>query len=126
MNAFLTDPQQRHGGVSLSFLLCVLCASLLNSFGASALALGPVNEAASWPLAIEAKVDSRGIFLRNVVAQTFNQLLPEVRIADAPAFGRSAVYTRGQLNDLLAKAAPDLVPVWSGPERIRVVRRGRM
>jgi flagella basal body P-ring formation protein FlgA len=102
----------------LSFLLCALC-SLFSS------ALAAQNESASWPLAAEAKVDSRGIFLRNVVAQTFNQPLPEVRIADAPVFGRFAVYTRAQLNDLLAKAAPEVIPVWSGPERIRVVRRSR-
>jgi len=99
---------------------------LLSAHAASALALGSPNEAASWPLATEAKVDSRGVFLRNVVAQTYTQPLAEVRIADAPAFGRIAVYTRAQLNDLLAKAAPEVVPVWSGPERVRVVRRSRM
>jgi flagellar basal body P-ring formation protein FlgA len=119
MNIFLTAPKQRHRGVSLSFLLCALCSLFSASFAAS-------SESASWPLATEAKVDSRGIFLRNVVAQTFTQPLPEIRIADAPVFGRFAVYTRAQLNDLLAKAAPELIPVWSGPERIRVVRRSRM
>ena len=110
----------------MSFLLCVLCASFLNSFAASALSLGAQPEAASWPLAAETKVDSRGIFLRNVIAQTFTQPLPEVRIADAPAFGRAAVFTRTQLNDLLAKAAPELIPVWSGPDRVRVIRRSRV
>jgi flagella basal body P-ring formation protein FlgA len=102
----------------LSFLLCALCSLFSPSFAAS-------TESASWPLATEAKVDSRGIFLRNVIAQTFTQPLAEVRIADAPVFGRAAVYTRAQLNDLLAKAAPELIPVWSGPERVRVVRRSR-
>src|ERR1051325_291206 len=128
MNQFLTPThlKQRRRGVSLSFLLCVLCASFLNSFAASALSLGAQPEAASWPLAAETKVDSRGIFLRNVIAQTFTQPLPEVRIADAPAFGRAAVFTRTQLNDLLAKAAPELIPVWSGPDRVRVIRRNRV
>ena len=110
----------------MSFLLCALCASLLSSHAASALALGSSNESASWPLAIEAKVDSRGVFLRNVVAPTHTQPLTEVRIADAPAFGRVVVYTRAQLNDLLAKTAPEVVPVWSGSERVRIVRRSRM
>src|SRR5687768_16402458 len=108
MNRILTAPPQRHGGVSLSFLLCVLCG--LFSFANARANGAALNESASWPLATEAKVDSRGIFLRNVVAATFNQALPEVRIADAPAFGRVAVYTRAQLNDLLAKAAPELIP----------------
>jgi flagella basal body P-ring formation protein FlgA len=129
MNIFLT-PQQRHRGVSLSFLLCALCSLFFspNARAASAFDLGgpSTNQAASWPLAIEAKVDGRGIFLRNVIAANFTQPLPDVRIADAPAFGRYAIYTRAQLNDLLAKTAPELIPVWSGPERIRVVRRARM
>jgi flagella basal body P-ring formation protein FlgA len=113
----------------LSFLLCCLCAFSLNALGASAFDLaGPatVNQSASWPLATEAKVDGRGIFLRNVVAASYNQPLQEVRITDAPPFGRAAVYTRAQLTDLLAKAAPELIPVWSGPERIRIVRRSRL
>jgi flagella basal body P-ring formation protein FlgA len=112
----------------LSFLLCALCAFLLkvNSFAASALALGTQTESASWPLASEAKVDSRGIFLRNVVAQNYTLPLPDVRITDAPAFGRAVIYTRAQLNDLLAKAAPEIVPMWNGPDRVRVVRRSRM
>lgn len=128
MTQFLTPTptQQSRRGVSLSFLLCALCASLLGAHAASALALGSTAESASWPLANEAKVDSRGIFLRNVVAQTHTGSLPEVRITDAPAFGRVAVYTRAQLNDLLAKAAPEIIPMWSGPERVRVVRRTRI
>ena len=117
MNTLQTAPTQRHRGVSLSFLLCALCG--LFSFATIA------NESASWPLATEAKVDSRGIFLRHVVAPTFNQPLAEIRIADAPAFGKTAVYTRSQLNDLLAKAAPELIPLWSGPERVRIVRKSR-
>lgn len=113
----------------MSFLLCVLCVlfSGVNSRAASAFDFAPVttNQSASWPLATEVKVDSQGIFLRHVVAATFKQPLPEVRISDAPAFGKFAIYTRTQLNDLLAKAAPELIPVWSGPDRVRVTRRAR-
>jgi flagella basal body P-ring formation protein FlgA len=96
------------------------------SFAAAPNAITSANESATWPLGTEAKVDSRGIFLRNVVAPNFTATLPEVRIADAPPFGRAVVYTRNQLNDLLAKAAPEIIPMWSGPERIRIVRRSRV
>ena len=123
---FPAATNQRRRGVSLSFLLCAFCCSLFTTFGASALSLGPAGDAASWPLAPEAKVDSRGIFLRNLVSANFTQPLPEVRLADAPAFGRGAVFTRAQLNDLLARVAPEVTPVWSGPDRVRVVRRSRM
>jgi flagella basal body P-ring formation protein FlgA len=109
----------------LSFLLCALCITVSTSFGASAFGVPVAHESASWPLATETKVDGRGIFLRNVVAPNFTAALPEVRISDAPPFGRAAVYTRAQLNDLLAKAAPELIPMWSGPERVRVLRRSR-
>jgi flagella basal body P-ring formation protein FlgA len=104
--------------MNLFLLLCVLCASVVNNFGAP--------QSASWPLAAEAKVDSRGIFLRNLVAASFTETLPEVRLADAPAFGKAAVMTRAQITDLLAKMAPELTPVWSGPERVRIARRSRM
>jgi flagella basal body P-ring formation protein FlgA len=127
MNSLQQTPAQRRRAVSLSFLLCVLCAPIFHGRAASALALnGPGGtEAASWPLAIEAKVDSRGVFLRNVISANFTQSLPEIRVADAPAFGRATALTRAQITDALAKAAPDLIPVWSGPERVRIVRRAR-
>jgi flagella basal body P-ring formation protein FlgA len=125
MNIFLTPQIQKHRGVSLSFLLCVLCIAFSRAFAAGPSATISANEAASWPLATDAKVDGRGIYLRNVVAPNFTTALPEVRIADAPPFGRAAVYTRAQLNDLLAKAAPEIIPMWSGPERVRIVRRSR-
>src|ERR1051325_2562625 len=99
MNIFLTPQKQRHGGVSLSFLLCVLCALFSNVFAASSLVPETMSESATWPLAPEAKVDGRGIFLSSLIASSFKQTVPEVRIADAPAFGRAAVYTRTQLND---------------------------
>ncbi len=96
-------------------LLCALRASF---------AL-PAGDAASWPLAADVKVDSKGVYLRQLVAPSFSQPLPDIRLADAPAFGRFAFFTRAQVADLLAKAAPDLEPNFSGPERIRVSRRSR-
>lgn len=84
------------------------------------------TEAASWPLTLQAQVDSQGIFLKNLVAPTFSQPLPNIRLADAPAWGRVTVLTRAQITDLLSKASPDLTPVWSGPERVRVIRRNRL
>jgi flagella basal body P-ring formation protein FlgA len=108
----------------ISFL-CVLCVSVVNLFFAPLLK-AQVNESASWPLASQAQVDSQGIFLKNILAPNFNQPLPSVRLADAPNWGRVTFLTRAQITELLAKAAPDLNPVWSGPERVRVIRRNRM
>jgi flagella basal body P-ring formation protein FlgA len=103
--------------------LLLFCAVWI--FASSSRAL-PALDAASWPLAAEVKVDGRGIFLRNVVAATFTQALPEIRIADAPPFGRAIILTRAQLTDLLGKVSPELEPVWSGSERVRILRRSRI
>lgn len=85
-----------------------------------------INEAASWPLVSQAQVDSQGIFLKNLIPSTFTQPLPNIRLADAPTWGHVTFLTRAQITDLIAKTVPDLVPVWSGPERVRVIRRNRM
>ncbi len=105
--------------MGLFFLLYVFCASVVSLFSA------PMIEVASWPLASEVKVDGRGIFLRNVIAANFTQPAPEIRLGDAPPFGRATFLTRKQLTDLLSIAAPEVEPVWSGPERVRIVRRAR-
>ena len=86
----------------------------------------PANESASWPLTAQAQVDSQGIYLKNLVAPNFTQPIPEIRLADSPAWGRFTILTRAQITDLLAKQSPDLTPVWSGPERVRIIRRSRM
>lgn len=85
-----------------------------------------VTERASWPLVAQATVDSQGIFLKNLVAPSYTQPLPTIRLADAPAWGRITILTRSQISELVAKEAPDLAAVWSGPERVRVIRRNRM
>lgn len=99
----------------LILIFALLAGIAASSFGASA----------SWPLTAEASVDSTGIFLKNIVAPAQRDSVPDVRIGDAPTFGRATILTRAQLNDLLSRAAPDVVPVWSGPERVRVVRKTR-
>lgn len=80
---------------------------------------------ASWPLANEAAVDSSGVYLKDVLSPALKETLPDVRIADAPAFGRATFITRAQLTDILSRNAPEVVPVWSGPERVRITRKVR-
>ena len=113
---------QRHRATesrSWNFFLCVSVSLwfILTSSQAA--------DSASWPLAPQVAVDSKGIFLKDLVAPIFTQSLPVVRVADAPTFGKAAVFSRAQLNDILIRVAPDLNPLWSGAERIRIVRRSR-
>jgi flagella basal body P-ring formation protein FlgA len=88
--------------------------------------MGQSPEVASWPLASQAPVDSQGIFLKNIIAPNFSQPLPNVRLADAPPWGRVLFLNRAQITELLTKENPDLAPNWSGPERVRVIRRSRL
>jgi flagella basal body P-ring formation protein FlgA len=95
------------------FATVLICASAMGA------------ESASWPLAQQVAVDSKGVFLKDLLIPNFSQALPTVRVADAPAFGKAVVFNRNQLLDILVRVAPDLNPVWSGADRIRVVRRSR-
>lgn len=99
------------------FLLVLLAIGTARAKGASA----------SWPLAADVTVSSKGIFLKDIISPMHKErdALPDVRVADAPAFGRATVLTRAQLNDLLSRATPEIVPVWSGPDRVRVTRKSR-
>ncbi len=90
------------------------------------LCMGQTNEVASWPLASSGAVDSQGVFLKNIISPNFTQPLPNIRLADAPQWGRVTFLTRAQITELIAKENPDLTPVWSGPERVRVIRRSRL
>ncbi len=78
-------------------------------------------------LLAKAEVDSRGIFIAQLLVPTHGEPLPAVRLAAAPALGQTLVWTPQQINQLLAKTAPDLVTTnWSGADRIRIGRRSRI
>jgi flagellar basal body P-ring formation protein FlgA len=72
-------------------------------------------------------VDSEGVFLAQVIEVSPGQALPQVRLADAPAFGQSVTLTRTDILGVMRKAAPDLVSShWGGAEQVRITRRSRI
>ena len=80
------------------------------------------GEPASFQLATNAQVDSSGIFLQQLVKS--DQPLPALRLGDAPAFGQTVDFTREQVKDLLATAAPNLsVSNWTGADSVAISRR---
>jgi flagella basal body P-ring formation protein FlgA len=96
---------------------------LLSAFVPGAFAVEP----SSWLLLTNAQVDSEGIFLSQVVAPESLPALPQIRLADAPAFGQAVTLTRTQIFEVMQKAAPELVSShWAGPERVRITRRSRI
>ncbi len=75
----------------------------------------------------QAQVDGQGVYLDQLVATNSDLPAPHVRVADAPAFGRVAVWTRSQVRTLVTSIAPDIATnLTAGAERIRIARRARV
>lgn len=81
------------------------------------------GEAPLLQLLAVAPVSGDGIFVPQIF--TSSQPLPAVRLADAPAFGKTLILTRAQICDLLAANAPGVGTNFSGPDAISISRRAR-
>jgi flagella basal body P-ring formation protein FlgA len=81
-------------------------------------------ESPALQLAPSAEVTGSGVFLPELIQP--NQPLPDVRLCDAPALGKTAELTRAQINHLLAAAAPNWVTTnWTGADAVHISRRTR-
>jgi flagella basal body P-ring formation protein FlgA len=71
-----------------------------------------------------AQVDGRGIYLGELVRSS--QPLPEVRLCDAPDFGKTTQFSRAQIINQLAALAPELALTnWTGTDTIMISRKTR-
>jgi flagella basal body P-ring formation protein FlgA len=92
------------------------------------------QEPAAWQLLPEAKVDSAGIFLNQLVAPSSSSVvnpapvvLPQIRLAAAPPAGQTVYFSRTQIAELAQKTDSGLgMSNWSGAMRVRVSRRTRL
>jgi flagella basal body P-ring formation protein FlgA len=80
-------------------------------------------QAPSLQLLAAAPVNGDGIFLPQLFSSTLP--LPVVRLGDAPAFGKTLLFSRAQIVDLLAANAPGVGTNFSGPDAIKISRRAR-
>jgi flagella basal body P-ring formation protein FlgA len=100
---------------------CV-CAALL----AAATRVACAGDAASFALVPEAKVDSSGIFLSQIVRSPPSATIPLLRLAPAPPLGQTTPLSRQQIIDLAKAVAPELDTTnWTGPSTVRISRRTR-
>jgi flagella basal body P-ring formation protein FlgA len=84
----------------------------------------PAEADAVLQLTANTQVDGRGVYLSELVKS--DHPLPSVRLCDAPAFGKTTAFSRLEVNDLLAAAAPDLATTnWIGSDTITISRRAR-
>jgi flagella basal body P-ring formation protein FlgA len=106
-----------------SGLLALACAGFAPAVHA--------DDAETWELVPDVKVDSSGIFLSQVVVpapsssavHSSTVVLPHIRLAPAPTLGQTASLSRDQVVALAQKLVPDFaITNWSGPERVRVSR----
>jgi len=71
-------------------------------------------------------VDSSGIYLHQILSSPLSVPAPPIRLANAPAFGQAASFSRAQISALLKTAAPELTTTnWSGASQVRITRRAR-
>jgi len=81
-------------------------------------------EPSTFALRETAQVDGEGVFLSQLVEA--DGILPSVRICDAPAFGKSRVFSREQVAALTRAAGVELVGTnWFGVEAVKISRRAR-
>ena len=82
--------------------------------------------AVSWQLPSEVKVDSSGIFLNQIVNAIPPVALPRIRLAPAPSLGQTISLSRDQIIALARTNLAELGATnWTGPARVRVLRRTR-
>ena len=96
--------------------------SLLIIMGAGLPAVLHAGVAAALQLTQDAQVDSRGVYLSELVKS--DHPLPPVRLCDAPEFGKTNTLSRLEVNNLLVDAAPDLATTnWTGSDTVTISRR---
>ncbi len=97
--------------------------TILFMIAAARLSVCAAESAAPLELKAAAPVCGDGVFLPQLFQST--EALPAIRLCDAPAFGKTLVLTRTQLNDLLAANAPACSTNFSGADSVRISRRTR-
>jgi flagella basal body P-ring formation protein FlgA len=98
--------------------------SLFIITGAVLPAVLPAGAEAALQLTANTQVDGRGVYLSELVKS--DHPLPSVRLCDAPEFGKTTAFSRLEVNNLLAAAAPDLATTnWVGSDTITISRRAR-
>jgi flagella basal body P-ring formation protein FlgA len=106
---------------NLSLACCVTLASLVGAAGEDA--APPV---VTWQLQSEARVDSSGVFVNQIVKSTPPVALPQIRLAPAPPVGQTVFFSRAQILDLAQSSLAGWnMTNWTGPVRAKVTRRTR-
>ena len=81
----------------------------------------------SWELAPQVQVDSKGVFLTELIPGLAPESIPHVSLFPSPAFGKALVLTRAQIETAARSALGIQTPVtWTGADKVSVARRTKM
>ncbi len=121
-------PSQSPGARHIRFLAVrtvrFLAALLLLSSITKSFAAEPIGPLELLPHTV---ASSQGIFLADVATNKSGEALPRILLAPAPPVGRPMFYSRVQVSQWFAKAAPELSCTnWAGAERIKISRATRV
>jgi len=79
-----------------------------------------------WLLFSEARVDSSGVFLDQLVQPVQPVVLPHIRLAQAPPLGQAVILSRQQILAIVQTNDPSLVVTnWMGARQVHILRRTR-
>jgi flagella basal body P-ring formation protein FlgA len=82
------------------------------------------NQSPAFQFRSTSQVDSDGVFLNQIATPPGE--LPHLRLCDSPAFGKSIVLKRSELNEMARVAGYEMsLTNWTGPDGIRITRRSR-
>ena len=123
MNNLISFQPRRFRPMNKSLASQILRVLLLACLGGGFDPSIPASELPPLEIKAVALVSGDGIFLPQILAS--EQPLPAVRLGDAPALGKNVVFTRAQLAELIASAAPELGTNFSGADSVKISRRVR-
>jgi flagella basal body P-ring formation protein FlgA len=107
---------------NISLAVCLVLAASASPAAAEDAAAPAV----CWQLPAEARVDSSGVFLNQIVIPPPPVVLPQIRLAPAPLLGQTIYFSRDQILALAQSNVPAMNTTnWTGSRRVRVLRRMR-
>src|SRR5579872_3931691 len=111
-------PRRKNFAGCFSVLMAVVLA-------ASGLSIG-AEPSDVWLLFSEARVDSSGVFLDQLVQPVQPVVLPHIRLAQAPPLGQAVILSRQQILAIVQTNDPSLVVTnWMGARQVHILRRTR-
>lgn len=109
-----------------TFSPAIITAFLLLQMSGGAAPPPASADSATYFIPAMVEVDSKGVFLDQLIRPADGSRMPHLQIGPAPAFGKSDAVTRVRLSSIIREQASTLLPDnWLGADAVRISRRAR-